>query len=191
MRAGAIIAHGAVALGDGVTLWGLGLSTVGAVPAYNNRDATPVGPNPLPEELVAFTALLQGQASVAVAWRTATEAHSARFEVERSTPVRLSPPLAPWRRRAPAAPFEPTPCSMVSCRLGRIEYATVPLQAYPNPTRGGEYVRVSGATAALRVFDGTGQLVRTQPAPAAGAEAVLPACPRASTRCAAARAASA
>ena len=65
---------------------------------------------------------------------------------------------------------------MVSCRLGRIEYATVPLQAYPNPTRGGEYVRVSGATAALRVFDGTGQLVRTQPAPAAGAEAVLPAC---------------
>lgn len=40
--------------------------------------------NPLPVELVAFTAKAQGTAAVALAWRTASEKNSAYFEVERS-----------------------------------------------------------------------------------------------------------
>ena len=197
---GTVIAYGAVALGDGVTLWGRGLSTVGAVSTYNNRVATPAAANPLPVELVAFTAALQGQAAVAVAWRTASEARSARFEVERSTTgtafatigtVAAAGTSSTARAYALLDGQLPAGTDRLYYRLrqvdadGTVAYSPVqvvtrpaaaaaPLQAYPNPARGGEYVRVPGATAALRVFDGTGQLVRTQPAPAAGAEAVLP-----------------
>ena len=200
VMAGTVIAYGAVALGDGVTLWGRGLSTEGAVSTYNNRVATPADPNPLPVELVAFTASLQGQAAVAVAWRTATEFHSARFEVERSTTgtafatigtVAAAGTSSTARAYALLDGQLPAGTDRLYYRLrqvdadGTVAYSPVqvvtrpaaaaaPLQAYPNPARGGEYVRVPGATAALRVFDGTGQLVRTQPAPAAGAEAVLP-----------------
>ena len=48
------------------------------------------------------------------------------------------------------------------------------LQVYPNSVRGAEYVRVPRAIVPLRVFDGTGELVCTQPAVAAGTGAVLP-----------------
>ena len=39
---------------------------------------------PLPVELTAFTAVAQGPGTVRLAWATATERNSARFEVERS-----------------------------------------------------------------------------------------------------------
>ena len=200
VMAGTIIAYGAVALGDGVTLWGRGLSTVGAVSTYNNRIAMPSAANPLPVELVAFTAALQGHAAVAVAWRTATEAHSARFEVERSTTgtafarigtVTAAGTSSTARAYALLDGQLPAGADRLYYRLrqvdadGTVAYSPVqvvtrtgvadaPLQAYPNPARGSEYVRVLGATAPLRVFNGAGQLVRTQSAAAAGAESVLP-----------------
>lgn len=80
---GTIIALGAVAFGDGVSLQGRGLSTVGAISTYNNRIVSP-GATPLPVELVTFTARAQGGTAVALAWRTASEKNSACFEVERS-----------------------------------------------------------------------------------------------------------
>jgi alpha-tubulin suppressor-like RCC1 family protein len=42
-------------------------------------------PAPLPVQLTAFTAALQGPAIVRLAWTTASEQHSAYYEVERST----------------------------------------------------------------------------------------------------------
>ena len=80
---GTIIAHGAVSFGDGVTLQGRGLSTAGAISNYNNQISSP-GVTPLPVELVTFAAHPQGWTAVALAWRTASEKNSARFEIERS-----------------------------------------------------------------------------------------------------------
>ena len=80
---GTIIAHGALDFADGVSLQGRGFSTVGAISNYNNQITSP-GASPLPVELVAFTARAQGGTAVALAWSTASEKNSARFEVERS-----------------------------------------------------------------------------------------------------------
>lgn len=200
--AGVVIAHGAVALGDGVSLQGQGLSTVGAVSTYNNRVMIPGIPKPLPVELTAFTAAVQGPAAVAVAWNTAMEMHCARFEVERSTTgtdfARIGAVTAAGSSSTPHAyslidDQLPAGGTQLYYRLRQIDTdgtatysqirvvirlapAEARLLAYPNPAQGTVYVRVLGAVAEapLLVFDSRGRLVRTQPAPAAGTETVLP-----------------
>ena len=82
--AGIIVAHGAIDFGDGASLNGLCLSTVGGI-STNNTRITSTPASPLPVVLVSFTARAQGGGDVALAWRTASEKNSARFEVERST----------------------------------------------------------------------------------------------------------
>ena len=57
---------------------------MGAI-STNNARITSTPASPLPVVLVSFTARAQGGGDVALAWRTASEKNSARFEVERST----------------------------------------------------------------------------------------------------------
>ena len=200
--AGVVIAYGAVALGDGVSMRGQGLSTVGAISTYNNRIVVPGALTPLPVELTAFTAIAQGSASVAVAWNTATEVHSARFEVERSTNgtafARIGAVAAAGSSSAPRAyslvdDQLPAGVTQLYYRLRQVDtdgtttYSSVravtrlapaeaPLVVYPIPARDVVHVRTGSAVvgAPLLLFDGLGHLVRTQPAPAAGTEAVMP-----------------
>lgn len=57
-------------------------SLASTAPASNNAAGTL---NPLPVELTAFTAVRTAASTVALAWTTASERNTARFEVERST----------------------------------------------------------------------------------------------------------
>lgn len=202
VMAGVVIAHGAVSLGDGVSLQGHGFSTAGALSTYNNRVVAPGAAAPLPVELTAFTASAQGSASVALFWNTATEARSDRFEVERSTNgtafARIGAVAAAGSSSAPRAYSlvdDQLPAGMTQLyyRLRQVDTdgtatyspvrvvtrlapAEAPLLAYPNPAHDAVHVRVLGAVAEapLLVFDSLGHLVRTQPAPAPATEAVMP-----------------
>lgn len=81
--AGTMLVYGAIDLGDGASLQGRALSTVGAISTYNNELVSPSA-GPLPVVLTAFTAQAQGT-TVRLAWHTASEQNSARFEVKRSS----------------------------------------------------------------------------------------------------------
>ena len=201
VMAGVVIAHGAVSLGNGVSLNGHGFSTVGSISTYNNRIVAP-GAAPLPVVLAGFTVSAQTPASVALYWNTATETHSARFEVERSIDgkvfARIGVVAAAGNSSTPRAYSLvdnqlPAGVARFYYRLRQVDTdgtatyspvrvvtrlapAEAPLLAYPNPAHDAVHVRVLGAVAEapLLVFDGLGNLVRTQPAPAAGTEAVMP-----------------
>jgi len=158
--------------------------------------------NPLPVELTAFTAKLQGANAIALAWTTASEKNSDRFEVERSTNGRdfgRIGTVAAQGTKTNATDYSlldgklPTAASTLYYRLQQVDLdgtasyspvrtvtlaadATPQLLAYPNPAHATVRVLLLGpATAApLQVYDALGRVVYAQPAPAIGTETLLP-----------------
>ena len=162
------------------------------------------GTNPLPVELSAFTATLAGTNAVRLAWTTASEQNSARFEVERSLNGtvfdRIGTVAAAGSSSTPRT-YDFTDSKLPSTVLlyyrllqvdqdGSFSYSPVrtvagsgqPVQVWtlvPNPARA---TMLTGATAgaSVLVFDILGRLVLTAKADAAGtAKLVLPASLRA------------
>lgn len=186
--AGIIIAHGAITLGDGVSLHGKGLSTVGAISTYNNRIASTTG-KPLPVTLVAFTAQAQGSTATALAWSTASEKNSARFEVERSTngtafdrigTVPTTGNSSSPRSYSLADETLPAKAGLLYYRLRQVDTdgtftyspvrvvnrnlaVTTQLVVYPNPAREFVHVQLIGPMAMepLQLLDAHGRTVRT------------------------------
>ncbi|WP_201981570.1 glycine-rich protein [Hymenobacter rubidus] len=159
-----------------------------ALAAYNGPVFTVTGP--LPVELVAFTATAQPGA-VALAWRTASEINSARFEVERSPDgaaftaigtVAAAGSSSGPRAYALADARLPASASRLYYRLRQIDQdgtfsyspvrsvvvAGAGLVLYPNPAAGVATLRGAAAGAAVQVLDALGRLVRTAVADAEG-----------------------
>ena len=159
------------------------------------------GGAPLPVQLVGFTATAR-PGGVALAWRTASETNSARFEVERSadgrTFARIGAVAAQGRTTSPTTyaflddqvPVTLSPAASVYYRLrqvdldGQAHYSPVrvvtldpaELALYPNPAHSAFTVRGAGPGAVLQVFDALGRLVLTGTAgPDGTARLLLPA----------------
>jgi hypothetical protein len=159
------------------------------------------GTDPLPVELSAFSATAE-TAAVRLAWTTASEHNSARFDIERSLDGRAFTTIgsvdgAGTSHRRLAYSFLdtklPAAATLLYYRLRQIDtdgpaaYSPVravtlsqtgsgsQLQAYPNPAHQTVNVRISGALPGppLQLFDATGRLVRTLPALAPDSESTL------------------
>jgi alpha-tubulin suppressor-like RCC1 family protein len=159
------------------------------------------GNAPLPVELVAFTATKQGDA-VALAWRTASEKNSARFEVERSADgtrfERIGTVAAAGSSTAPRDYTFPDPLASrrerpqtLYYRLRQVDQdgtdaysgvrsvvleAKAGLVLFPNPTNGA--ATLTGATpgTVVQVVDALGRTVLTATTDDAGTAALaLPA----------------
>ncbi|GAB3574893.1 hypothetical protein GCM10027345_09440 [Hymenobacter daeguensis] len=158
--------------------------------------------NPLPVELTAFTATADGPAAVRLAWTTASEKNSARFEVERSlsgTAFERIGTVAGQGTKASATDYAlldgklPASAATLYYRLkqfdldGTATYSpvrtvafaatTMPqLRAYPSPAHATVRVLLLGpaTSAPLQVYDALGRVVYAQGAPAIGTETVLP-----------------
>jgi hypothetical protein len=151
------------------------------------------GTDPLPVELSAFSARAETGA-VRLAWTTASEYNNSRFDIERSADGRTFTAIgsvggAGTSYRPLTYGFLdsrlPALAKLLYYRLrqtatdGLITYSPVravtlapaadasQLHVYPNPAHQTVIVRISGtiSTAPLQLFDGTGRLVRTLPAP--------------------------
>ena len=146
--------------------------------------------NPLPVQLTSFTAQAH-EAAVVLTWRTASEANSARFEVERSEDGRtfalIGTVAAAGTSLAPRS-YElldsklPAGAKLLYYRLrqvdldGTVAYSQVQtvalagagLALYPNPAR---TTTLSGAAAgaSVQVYNAVGALVLTTTADATGA----------------------
>ncbi len=157
---------------------------------------------PLPVELVAFTAQPSAdQATVRLAWATATEKNSARFEVERSTDgtgfTRLAT-VAAAGTSASAHTYGCTdstpPTALLYYRLRQVDadgtatyspvrtvnlnpmLATGSLALFPNPASTGTLLKNAGPHAPVQVLDALGRVVATATANAEGGAALaLPA----------------
>ncbi|MGI4875826.1 MAG: FG-GAP-like repeat-containing protein [Janthinobacterium lividum] len=155
---------------------------------------------PLPVQLVGFTATAQGN-RVALAWRTASEVNSARFEVERSADGVTFAEIgrvAAQGTKTTATDYAlldkqlPTGATTLYYRLRQIDLdgtaayspvrvvalAGAALRAYPVPAHGGQVLTITGASAgaALEVLDALGRRIAAAPADAAGtAQLPLPA----------------
>lgn len=154
--------------------------------------------NPLPVELSAFTASAQGNACVRLAWTTAAEKNSDRFEVERSidgTRFERTGTVAAGGGSVPRSyalvdnklPTGPTDLYYRLRQVdldGTFSYSpvrTVQLNKaaiwtlYPNPANGPVRVLGAPAGAQLQVFDVTGRRIAAAIAGADGtAELALP-----------------
>jgi hypothetical protein len=156
---------------------------------------------PLPVELVAFTADMKGR-DLALAWRTASEKNSARFEVERSTDgrefVRIGEVAAQGTTTRPTdyafldplTPIPAYPHTLLYYRLRQVDldgtanYSPVRsvlvggkelLTLYPNPARSAVAVGGVSAGAMVEVFDALGRVVAQATADASGtAQLALP-----------------
>jgi hypothetical protein len=152
---------------------------------------------PLPVELVTFTATASGSSAVNLAWATASETNSARFEVERSLDGRVfsligsmvaagnSTGLHPYRLTDAALPVE---AYVYYYRLrqvdldGRVSYSPVRIieltqriVLFPNPAHGGATLRGVAPTQLVQVYNVVGRLVFTATADGTGiAQLVLP-----------------
>ncbi|MBG8556109.1 T9SS type A sorting domain-containing protein [Hymenobacter sp. BT594] len=169
-----------------------------ALAAYNGPVFTVDGP--LPVQLVAFTAEAQPGA-VALAWRTASEINSARFEVERSpdgvvftaigTAAAAGSSSGP-RAYALADARLPAGASRLYYRLRQVDrdgtFSYSPVRAvavsgpsglalFPNPTRSGTATLTGAPSGTLvTVLDALGRPVQAAATDAAGTAAlVLPA----------------
>ncbi|MBB5283157.1 hypothetical protein HNQ92_001283 [Rhabdobacter roseus] len=80
---GTILANGAINLLEGSFLEGRGLSRAGAISVSNARVSNSVLA-PLPVSLVSFTANVQDNRTVRLAWTTSQESHNKGFMIERS-----------------------------------------------------------------------------------------------------------
>ncbi|RZK24885.1 MAG: T9SS type A sorting domain-containing protein [Hymenobacter sp.] len=138
-------------------------------------------------QLVSFTATRAASSGVALAWATASELNSARFEVERSTNgvefervATVAAQGSSAKAHSYAAVDEQAPGNMLYYRLrsvdedGTAAYSpTVPvaaatlLEAYPNPTA--DLLNIPGAAGRVTALrDLLGRVVRTGPISAAG-----------------------
>ena len=149
--------------------------------------------NPLPVVLTSFTAMA-GSGSVRLAWATASEVNSARFEVERSldgVAFAQIGTVAAAGRSTQAHTYtlldaaRPAGASRLYYRLRQVDVdgaahyspvravvlagAGMGLSLYPNPARGGA-ATLAGASpgAAVTVLDALGRLVATGLADSAG-----------------------
>lgn len=153
---------------------------------------------PLPVELTQFTAVAQGSRTVRLAWATASETNSLRFEVERSTDgvafVAIGQ-LAAAGRSTSAQHYQlddaalPAGTRQLYYRLrqldadGTVTYSVVravavlpALALAPNPATASTTLTGALPGAAVRVHDALGRLVATATADAAGTAALqLPA----------------
>ncbi|MGI4866412.1 MAG: glycine-rich protein [Janthinobacterium lividum] len=158
--------------------------------------------NPLPVELVSFTATTAGPAAVALAWATASEVNSTSFEVERSLDGRTFTRLgtvAAAGSSSSARSYQlldaqlPAGAALLYYRLkqmdldGTFSYSPVRtvaltgaaagLSLFPNPAHSGA-ATLTGAEAGtvVTVYDALGRPVATATADATGTAAlVLPA----------------
>jgi len=154
---------------------------------------------PLPVELVSFTAEVRGSA-VALAWRTASEKNSARFEVERSLDGRTFASIG--QVAAQGSKASPTNYTFQDSQFltaaprtayyrlrqvdidGTASYSPVrtvtaggpaALALFPNPTHGGAATLTGAAPGtAVTVFDALGREVLATTADAAGTAALVP-----------------
>jgi uncharacterized protein (DUF2141 family) len=153
---------------------------------------------PLPVELVTFTAEQQG-AAVALAWRTASEKNSARYEVERSYDGRSFGRIGTVAAKGYSASLSyytfsddtySGATSTLYYRLRQVDtdgtatYSPVrsvavgknAVMLYPNPAHDAFVVSGVAAHARLEVLDALGRVVTTATADAAGtAHLLLPA----------------
>jgi hypothetical protein len=149
--------------------------------------------SPLPVELLTFSAGQQGSA-VALAWRTASEKNSARFEVQRSrngrTFERIGMVAAQGTKATPTSyqfldAKYPGETNVLYYRLrqvdldGSISYSPVrvvtidgqrALTLYPNPARAGQVLTVTGLAAGTtaEVLDALGRRLLATPVAADG-----------------------
>ena len=154
---------------------------------------------PLPVELVSFTAVGQGPA-VRLAWATASEKNSLRFDVERSADgqqfariaevaaqsTATSPTAYAWRDRQPLPGLAYYRLRQVD-RDGAFAYSpvrtvtragteTAALAAWPVPARAGQPLTVRGAAGPLTLFEALGRVVaRAVPDATGSAVLALPA----------------
>jgi hypothetical protein len=150
--------------------------------------------NPLPVELTAFTAKAQDAHTVALAWSTASEKHSDRFEVERSLTgsefTRIATVAAQGTTTA-STPYAlldtklPTGALVLYYRLRQVDTdgtaAYSPVQAvtlptanatlalYPNPAHASATLLGATPGTLVQVVDALGRVVTTTTADAAGA----------------------
>ncbi|MDO7877627.1 T9SS type A sorting domain-containing protein [Hymenobacter sp. ASUV-10] len=156
--------------------------------------------DPLPVELTTFTATAAGPAAVRLAWATASEKNSARFEVERSTTGEAFEPIggvqAQGTKASPTAYAFPDKQPLAGrsyYRLRQVDLdgtasyspvravtlggpAHASFTAYPNPAHDAVTATGLPANAAVEVFDALGRAVARATADAAGtARLALPA----------------
>ncbi|QKG55053.1 T9SS type A sorting domain-containing protein [Hymenobacter sp. BRD67] len=159
--------------------------------------------NPLPVELTSFTATTAGSAAVRLAWATASEVNSARFEVERSqdgtafakiNEVAAAGTSATAHAYALTDAMLPLGARTLYYRLRQVDLdgtasfspvhsvalltkSEAGVALFPNPTHVGTATltgAVPGTT--VRVFDALGRLVTAEVADASGTAALaLPA----------------
>ncbi|MCA8832033.1 T9SS type A sorting domain-containing protein [Hymenobacter pini] len=156
-------------------------------PATACATTAPVVLQPLPVQLVSFAARAQ-KGSVALQWRTASETHSAYFEVERSVDGRHFAPVGRVAARGTSTTLQQyafidatPPVGQLYYRLHQLDvdgtgqYSSVEaltllppaaqLTLYPNPATATLYVRwqeSSGGPVTLRILDATGRVVWQQ-----------------------------
>jgi hypothetical protein len=146
---------------------------------------------------VTFTATASGSSAVSVAWATASETNSARFEVERSLDGRAfaligsvgaagnSTGLHPYRLTDAALPLAAQVCYYRLRQVdldGRASYSPVRvveltqrIALFPNPAHGGATLRGVAPTQLVQVYNVVGRLVFTATADGIGtAQLVLP-----------------
>ncbi|MDQ2769916.1 MAG: glycine-rich protein [Bacteroidota bacterium] len=160
--------------------------------------------NPLPVELVAFTATAEGPAAVRLNWATASEKNSDRFAVERSGDGTSFAPIGTVAAAGSSSGGSayllldghlPAGAALLYYRLKQVDrdgtFAYSPVRSvalggkatdtglalFPNPAHGGA-ATLTGAVpgTVVTVFDALGRRVTSAPADAAGTAAlVLPA----------------
>ena len=136
---------------------------------------------PLPVQLISFTAQAQG-AGVAVAWRTASEVNSDRFEVERSIDGATFSTLALVAAHGTTSAAHayayldallPTGVATLYYRLRQVDLdgsahyspvrmvavATASLSVFPNPTHADATLTGAAASAPVHVLDAVGREV--------------------------------
>lgn len=161
-----------------------------------------LGTSPLPVELVSFVAERRGEDAL-LTWATASEKNNAYFAIESSADGRTFRELGQLPGHGNTSQRQEYAftdhnlarysAKLVYYRLRQVDLdgtstyspirtvepgadAAPQLLAYPNPAHDAVRVRLLGpaATAPLLVFDALGRQVRTQPAPLAGTETMVP-----------------
>ena len=158
-----------------------------ARPDQGDYSSTTVVATPLPVELVAFTVTGQGPSAVRLAWATALEKNSLRFEVERSldgvgfaaigqVAAAGSSPAAHAYALTDAA--LPAGAATLYYRLRQVDldgaahYSPVravavgtALSLFPNPTTGAATLSGAAAGTPVQVLDALGRVVATAQLP--------------------------
>ncbi|GAB3580160.1 hypothetical protein GCM10027345_21190 [Hymenobacter daeguensis] len=154
-------------------------------------------PPALPVELTAFTAVAEGSSAVRLAWATASEKNSARFEVERSADGRafeqIGSVAAAGSSSAPLAyalldARLPAGTALLYYRLHQVDrdqtssYSPIrtvpvagkaPLALFPNPATGIATLTGNQPGTQVRVYDALGRQVATATADASGTATLL------------------